>query len=78
MAAAARRGLKTDDVAVVGGTHVTKSDYDVLISQAKRSLGKTFPKQGTAQYEALKTKAVTVLLQQAERVRERGYRRASR
>jgi parvulin-like peptidyl-prolyl isomerase len=60
-------GLKTDDVAVVGSTHVSKTDYDVLIDQAKRSLGKTFPKQGTAQYEALKTKAITVLLQQAER-----------
>jgi parvulin-like peptidyl-prolyl isomerase len=60
-------GLKTDDVALVGSTHVTKSDYNVLISQAQKSLGKTFPKQGTTQYEALKAKAITVLLQQAER-----------
>ena len=60
-------GLKTDDVALVGSTHISKADYDALLSQAKQSLGKTFPKQGTTQYEALKTKAMTVLLQQAER-----------
>ena len=60
-------GLKSDDVAVVGKTHVAKADYDLLIAQAKQSLGKTFPKQGTTDYEALKTKAMTVLLQQAER-----------
>ena len=76
-AAAAPSGLKTDDVAVVGNTHISKTDYDLLIAQAKQSLGKTFPKQGTAEYEALKSKAVTVLLQQAERVRERVDGRAS-
>ena len=56
-----------DDVAVVGDTHITINDYDQLIAQAKQSLGKTFPKQGTAEFQALKSKAVTVLLQQAER-----------
>jgi parvulin-like peptidyl-prolyl isomerase len=60
-------GLKTDDVVVVGNTHISKTDYDLLIAQAKQSLGKTFPKQGTAEFQALKSKAVTVLLQQAER-----------
>jgi parvulin-like peptidyl-prolyl isomerase len=59
--------LKSSDVAVVGNTHITKTDYDQLIAQAKQSLGKTFPKQGTAEFEALKSKAVTVLLTQAER-----------
>jgi parvulin-like peptidyl-prolyl isomerase len=59
--------VKTSDVAVVGSTHISKTDYDALIVQAKASLGKTFPKQGTTEYEALKSKAVTVLLQQAER-----------
>jgi parvulin-like peptidyl-prolyl isomerase len=60
-------GLKTNDVALVGNTHVSKTDYDLLLAQAKLSLGKTFPKQGTSNYEALKSKAVTVLLTQAER-----------
>jgi predicted component of type VI protein secretion system len=46
-----------DDVAVVGNTHITKTEYDQLIAQAKQSLGKTFPKQGTAEYQALKSKA---------------------
>jgi parvulin-like peptidyl-prolyl isomerase len=60
-------GLKSQDVAVVGKTHITKSDYDTLLAQAKRSLGKTFPKQGTAEFESIKSKAVTLLVQQAER-----------
>jgi parvulin-like peptidyl-prolyl isomerase len=59
--------VNSSDVAVVGSTHISKTSYDDLITQAKQSLGKTFPKQGTTQYEALKSKAVTVLLQQAER-----------
>ena len=60
-------GLGSQDVAVVGKTHISKSDYDTLLEQAKRSLGKTFPKQGTAEYESIKSKAVTLLVQQAER-----------
>jgi parvulin-like peptidyl-prolyl isomerase len=60
-------GLASQDVAVVGKTHISKTDYDTLLAQAKRSLGKTFPKQGTAEYESIKSKAVTLLVQQAER-----------
>jgi parvulin-like peptidyl-prolyl isomerase len=60
-------GLNSRDVAVVGKTHISKSDYDTLLAQAKRSLGKTFPKQGTAEFESIKSKAVTLLVQQAER-----------
>src|SRR5205809_2646040 len=60
-------GLGSQDVAVVGKTHISKTDYDTLLAQAKRSLGKTFPKQGTAEYESIKSKAVTLLVQQAER-----------
>jgi parvulin-like peptidyl-prolyl isomerase len=60
-------GLNSQDVAVVGRTHISKADYDTLLAQAKRSLGKTFPKQGTAEYESIKSKAVTLLIPQAER-----------
>jgi parvulin-like peptidyl-prolyl isomerase len=60
-------GLSSHDVAVVGKTHISKADYDTLLAQAKRSLGKTFPKQGTAEFESIKSKAVTLLVQQAER-----------
>lgn len=62
--------LKKDDVAVVGKVHVTKAEYDALLAQAKRSFaqqGRPFPKQGTAEYETVKSQAVTLLLQQAER-----------
>jgi parvulin-like peptidyl-prolyl isomerase len=62
--------LKKDDVAVVGKVHVTKAQYDALISQAQRSFkqqGRAFPKQGTTEYETVKGQAITLLVQQAER-----------
>jgi parvulin-like peptidyl-prolyl isomerase len=63
---------KTDDVATVGGIHVSKAAFDGLIAQAKRSYStqtppKVFPKVGTADYETIKGQAVTLLVQQAER-----------
>jgi peptidyl-prolyl cis-trans isomerase C len=63
-------GLKGDDVAVVGSAHVSKKAFDTLLDQAKRSYtqqGKTFPKQGTTEYETVKGQAVALLVQQAER-----------
>ncbi len=65
-------GLKSDDVATVGDIHVSKAQFDALIAQAKRSYAsqtppKTFPKQGTADYETIKGQAVSLLVQQAER-----------
>jgi SurA-like N-terminal domain len=63
-------GLKGDDVALVGSAHVTKSAFDTLLAQAKLSYkqqGKTFPKQGTTEYETVKGQAVALLVQQAER-----------
>ncbi|HUZ81336.1 MAG TPA: SurA N-terminal domain-containing protein, partial [Gaiellaceae bacterium] len=65
-------GLKSNDVATVGGIHVSKTAFDALIAQAKRSYAtqtppKAFPKQGTADYETIKGQAVTLLVQQAER-----------
>ena len=62
--------LKKDDVSVVGKVHVTKAQFDILLTQAKRSFqqqGRPFPKQGTAEYETVKSQAVTLLVQQAER-----------
>jgi parvulin-like peptidyl-prolyl isomerase len=62
--------LAKDDVAVVGKVHVTKPQYDALITQAKSSFkqqGRAFPKQGTTDYETVKGQAVTLLVQQAER-----------
>lgn len=59
--------LKSGDVAVVGQTHVTLSQFNELMEQAKVSLGKSFPKQGTTNYESLKGRAVVVLVEEAER-----------
>ncbi len=62
--------LKKEDVAVVGKVHVSKTQYDALLTQAQRSFqqqGRPFPKQGTSEYETVKSQAVTLLVQQAER-----------
>jgi foldase protein PrsA len=58
------------DIAVVDTIHITRSQYDALLDQAKRQYkqqGRPFPKAGTQDYAALKNQAVTVLVQQAER-----------
>ncbi len=63
--------LNASDIAVVGSTHIVKSQYDALLEQAKtnyKQQGKTFPKQGTTAYQSLKAQAVSLLVQQAERV----------
>src|SRR3954451_11459594 len=62
--------LSDDDVAVVGSDHISKSSFDALLAQAKRSFqtqGRKFPKQGSTDYETVKGQAVTLLVQQAER-----------
>ena len=63
--------LGSNDVVVVGGTHISKAQYDALMAQARTNYkqnGRSFPKQGTTQYQALKAQAVSLLVQQAERV----------
>ncbi len=67
--------LRSSDVAVVGGTQISKSQFDDLMATAKRSFqsqGRAFPKQGTQEYATLKTQAVTLLVQQAEREEKAG------
>ena len=62
--------LGKGDVAVVGKIHVTQPQYDALIAQAQRSFkqqNRPFPKQGTTDYETVKSQAITLLIQQAER-----------
>jgi hypothetical protein len=62
--------LGSGDVATVGSVHITQTQYDALLAQAKRSFqqqGRTFPKQGTTEYETIKSQAITLLVQQAER-----------
>jgi SurA N-terminal domain/PPIC-type PPIASE domain len=62
--------LGSSDVAAVGDSHITRSQFDALLASAKRSYaqqGKTFPKQGTTDYQTIQGQAVTLLVQQAER-----------
>jgi parvulin-like peptidyl-prolyl isomerase len=61
--------LGSDDVAVVGGHHITKNDFQQLMARAQKSYTaqkRPFPKAGSAEYEQLKGQAITFLLQQAE------------
>jgi parvulin-like peptidyl-prolyl isomerase len=63
--------LGSDDIIVVGQTHVTKSQFDALMAQAQstyKQRGQKFPKQGTQEYASLKAQAVAVLVAQAERI----------
>jgi len=62
--------LESSDVAVVGDTTITKEQFDDLMSTAKASFTqqqRKFPKQGTSEYQTIKSQAVTLLVQQAER-----------
>jgi foldase protein PrsA len=57
------------DVAVVGGQHVTKDQFQELMGRAKKSYSaqkRTFPKAGTREYENLKGQGVDFLVQRAE------------
>jgi hypothetical protein len=62
--------LATADVAVVGGTHVTTSEFTAMMASAEASYkqqGQAFPKQGTSAYQSIKSQAMTLLVQRAER-----------
>src|SRR3954451_23461211 len=62
--------LNSEDVAVVGGVHISKVEYNALLRQAQQSFkqqGRPFPKQGTTEYAGIKSQAVTLLVNQAER-----------
>lgn len=61
--------VQPTDVAVVGGTHIPKAQFDELMSEAKANYklqGRTFPKAGTTEYSSIKSQAITILVQQAE------------
>ena len=58
-----------DAVAVVDGSSIAKTEFDGLISQAKKSYKaqkRKFPKVGTAEYDVLKNQAVQFLVQRAQ------------
>jgi foldase protein PrsA len=65
--------LLPDDVAVVGTQHVKKTSFDELMSEAKvnlKSQGQSFPKAGTAAYTNIRSQAVSLLVQEAEKEAE--------
>jgi foldase protein PrsA len=58
-----------DAIAVVDGNSIAKTEYDALISQAKKSYKaqkRPFPKVGTAEYNVLKNQAVQFLVQRQQ------------
>ena len=58
-----------DAVAIVDGQEVAKSDYDSLISQAKKSYKnqkRDFPKAGSQEFQTLKNQAVQFLVQREQ------------
>ncbi len=62
--------LSSDDVALVGKNHIKQAQFAELIDEAKANIKaqkSTFPKQGTTQYETIKTQAVDLLVQDAEK-----------
>ena len=62
--------LQADDVALVATTHVKQSKFTELMAEAKANIKaqkSKFPAQGTTQYETIKTQAVDLLVQDAEK-----------
>ncbi len=62
--------LSSKDVAVVGDRTISKTQFEDLLSTAQASYkqqGRKFPKQGTSDYATIKSQAVSLLVQQAER-----------
>jgi foldase protein PrsA len=61
--------VPADAIAVVDGTDVPKSEFDALISQAKKSYTlqkRPFPKVGSPEYNTLKNQAVQFLVQRTQ------------
>src|SRR5690606_33981042 len=57
-------------VAVVGPQHITKARFEQMMNQARSNLaaqGQAFPKAGTTQYDQIKSEAIVLLVQDAQR-----------
>jgi parvulin-like peptidyl-prolyl isomerase len=63
------KSVPAGDVAVVGDKSISKSQFDALLAQAKKSFKaqkRTFPKAGSQEYKSLQDQAVQYLIQRAE------------
>jgi len=61
--------VPADAVAVVDGENIAKSDYDAVISQAKKSYKtqkREFPKAGSQEFQTLKNQVVQFLVQREQ------------
>jgi parvulin-like peptidyl-prolyl isomerase len=62
--------LNSADVAVVGSKHIDKNLFSEVMHEAEvniKAQGQTFPKAGTTQYSSIRSTAVNLLVQQAEK-----------
>jgi foldase protein PrsA len=58
--------VPADAIALIGDTEVPRAEFDQLMERAEKSLkaqGRPFPKAGTPEYQDLKTRAVSFLVQ---------------
>jgi parvulin-like peptidyl-prolyl isomerase len=61
--------VPADAIAVVGGKEITRAEYDALIGRTKtayKNAKREFPKQGTPEFNAIKSQAVQWLVQKAQ------------
>ena len=64
--ARAPEDVPADAIALIGDTEVPRAEFDALMERAKESLkgqSRPFPKAGTPEYQDLKTRAVSFLMQ---------------
>src|SRR5579872_5842350 len=69
--------LNPGDVAVVGTQHIATTKFNQLLGEAKvnlKSQGQAFPKPGTTAYSNIKSQAVSLLVQEAEKEDEAAKR----
>jgi parvulin-like peptidyl-prolyl isomerase len=62
--------LQSDDVAIVGNTHIKKTMVNELMDEAKANMKASntkFPAAGTTQYSTIQSQAITLLVQDAEK-----------
>jgi foldase protein PrsA len=61
--------VPADAIAVVGGKQITRAEFDALLNRTKtayKNAKRPFPKQGTPEYNAIKSQAVQWLVQKAQ------------
>ena len=72
---AASDEVPADAVAVVDGQEVSRSDYDAVLTQAKRSYTnqkRPFPKAGSQEFQTLRNQVVQFLVQREQFAQEAG------